>query len=132
MTVAAGAALVLPDGRWVMQRRTDDAPTDPSKLSFFGGMLEAGEGPKEALLRELAEETNLAIAQRSYPPTCDPVTIKRQGKDFRLYVFYVNIPSINFEVYEGKGAEAFSVAELRERNDLSEVAQAVLKSIGEK
>lgn len=132
MLVAAGAALVLPDGRWVMQRRTDDAPTDPNGLSFFGGHLEPGEQPQEALLRELAEETSLSIEAREYQLVCDPVTIKRQGKDFQLHVFYVDIPSLEFEVYEGKGVEAFTLAQLRKRDDLSEVAQAVLKNIGEK
>lgn len=132
MSAAAGAALVLPDGRWVMQRRTDDAPTDPNLLSFFGGIIEEGESPNAALLRELAEETNLVIEQREYPAVCEPVTIRRQGKDFTLHVFYVNIPSADFEVYEGKGAEAYLPAELRKRTDISEVAQAVLKSIGEK
>lgn len=132
MAVAAGAALVLPDGRWVMQRRSHDAPTDPNGLSFFGGYLEGDETPSQALLRELAEETNLAIEARDYPLVCEPVVTKRNGKDFQLHVFYVEIPSLDFEIYEGKAAEAFTLAELRERNDLSDVAQLVLKSIGDK
>ena len=60
--VAAVAALmVTPDGRYLMQHR-DDLPGIffPGFWGCFGGGIEPGENPAEALRRELAEELDHA------------------------------------------------------------------------
>jgi 8-oxo-dGTP pyrophosphatase MutT (NUDIX family) len=54
---AAAALIVTPDGRYLMQHR-DDKPGIffPGWWGCFGGALEPGETPEEAIRRELAEE----------------------------------------------------------------------------
>ncbi len=54
-------ALVVSNGRFVMVQR-DNNPNilNPNKWNLPGGAIEAGETPKEALLRELKEEINIA------------------------------------------------------------------------
>jgi 8-oxo-dGTP pyrophosphatase MutT (NUDIX family) len=54
---AAAALIVTPDGRYLMQHR-DDKPGIffPGWWGCFGGAVEPGESPAEAIRRELAEE----------------------------------------------------------------------------
>ena len=60
---AAAALLVLEDGRYLVQLR-DQKPDIfyPGHWGLFGGALEAGEDPVDALRRELAEELGLTVS----------------------------------------------------------------------
>jgi len=42
--------------RFLLQYRTDDAPTYPNYYGFFGGKIEEGETPRETIKRECIEE----------------------------------------------------------------------------
>lgn len=55
-------AILERNGRFLMQLR-DDLPTilHPGIWGLFGGQLEAGETPEEALKRELSEEIHYSI-----------------------------------------------------------------------
>lgn len=57
MAVEVALAMLQRDGRWLMQLR-DENPTivAPGCWGLFGGHLEAGETPEQALRRELLEE----------------------------------------------------------------------------
>lgn len=61
---AAAAIIVTPDGRYLLQHRDDDPRIFfPGWLGCFGGGLEAGETPLEAIRRELAEELSWTPAR---------------------------------------------------------------------
>ncbi len=66
---AVAAILVDPQGRYIVQRR-DDKPTIffPGHWGCFGGAVDAGEEPADAMQRELREELELALdaAQLKY------------------------------------------------------------------
>lgn len=53
-----------------LQKRTLDAPTFPNHFGFFGGGIEEGEEPEEALRREIKEELDIDVTNyvswRSY------------------------------------------------------------------
>ncbi|NEO27989.1 MAG: NUDIX domain-containing protein, partial [Kamptonema sp. SIO4C4] len=55
-------AILYQQGRFLMQLR-DNIPTIPAAgcWGFFGGHLEPGETPEEALIRELQEEINYTL-----------------------------------------------------------------------
>jgi len=57
-----GAVLFTPDGRYLMQLR-DDLPSVSMRgyWGLFGGVIEPGEAPATALVRELREELDLEI-----------------------------------------------------------------------
>ena len=129
ITRTAGFVLVLPDGRWVMQRRTNDAPRNAGLLGLFGGGLESGETPEQAARRELSEETDL-------DPTlgikylCD-IELLDDGNGNRQIctLFRMAIPSADFKYFEGSGIEVYSTEELTLRSDLAPVPKMALKTI---
>lgn len=122
--------LRLPDGRLILQRRTKDAPTNAGRLGLFGGGAEPGETPAQTARRELAEETSLDAARLGLALSA---TMKLKSDlpgdaGWQLVsVFIVDVPDVNFRVYEGDGAEAYSVGELLAREDLTNAAKSMLK-----
>ncbi|HEU5121430.1 MAG TPA: NUDIX domain-containing protein [Candidatus Saccharimonadales bacterium] len=54
--------LTLPNGDVVLQRRDRKTNVSPGMLGLFGGHIEAGESPEEAMKRELSEETSLDVS----------------------------------------------------------------------
>jgi len=131
MKQGAGALLVLPDGRLVLQRRTKDAPTGAGKLSFFGGIVESGEAPLVAAKRELKEETDLPIDSLEFVLAAVVVTPKDEGSDelWQANIFRVGIESMDFQVFEGDRAEAYSVEEAVKRQDLTIIARNIFAKL---
>jgi 8-oxo-dGTP pyrophosphatase MutT (NUDIX family) len=122
---------VLPDGRLVLQRRSQDTPIAPGKLGFFGGHIEDGESAHEAVVREIGEETSLDVAQLRLEPLAEfalPPT-KNYARNRHFYVHRASIQNSDFEVYEGDRAEAYTAADLRRRDDLSESIAYTLENI---
>jgi 8-oxo-dGTP pyrophosphatase MutT (NUDIX family) len=59
---AVAAIIVDPEGRYVVQRRDDLATIFfPGHWGCFGGAIEEGEPPPDAMRRELREELELAV-----------------------------------------------------------------------
>jgi A/G-specific adenine glycosylase len=84
LRVNMASGLLLRGGRVYIQKRR---PGDvwPGLWEFPGGVLEAGESPEQALLREFAEETGLAVRPLS------PVTVVRYSYTryrVTLHAFY--------------------------------------------
>lgn len=122
-------ALVLPDGKLVVQRRAKDAFSSAGLLGFFGGHIETGESPLDAMTRELAEETSLdvdsltitKVTEVELPNSTDPTQKKK------FYFYTTNIPSDDFDVFEGDGAETYSLDELNVRTDVAVSARHMIE-----
>lgn len=54
------------EGRILLQHRTDDARLFPGLWGYFGGHIEEGETPEEAVKRETQEELGLTIDTFTY------------------------------------------------------------------
>lgn len=100
-----GAILLTEDGKVVLQRRTADDPHKPNKLALFGGHMEDNESPQACIARELEEETSLRN-----------LAFKELAEQ---HWYTAAIESDNFAVYEGVGAESFTLEEALARDDLS-------------
>ena len=121
----------LPDGKVVLQRRTKDAPYGAGLLGIFGGWVEEGETVDECLMREIKEETSLNTDDLNIKPIADFVIPASEDfdKDRHFYLYEGSIDNLDFDVYEGEGAEAFTLSELHERNDLTASAKYTLDGI---
>lgn len=128
MKRCAIAVLKLPDGRMVFQRRTSDAPANAGLLGHFGGHIEAGEAPDQAVKRELSEETSLNTGALEYKPL-EPFTVDRQGEAVEYWPFEVLIADMNLAVYEGERAEAYAPSSAMKRNDITSSVRFILEKI---
>jgi 8-oxo-dGTP diphosphatase len=67
--IVVAAALVRPDGRFLLQKRPEGRSL-AGLWEFPGGKLEAQETPEEALARELQEELAIAVDHIDLAPAC--------------------------------------------------------------
>jgi 8-oxo-dGTP diphosphatase len=123
--------LVLPNGRVVLQRRDLRTNVSPGLLGLFGGHIEPGESPEAAIRRELSEETSLDVSKLAIEhigdtelPHPNDRTIMR-----KLYFYKAAIDSDDFDVFEGAGAETYSVEELKKRRDLAPSAAYMIDTV---
>jgi 8-oxo-dGTP diphosphatase len=129
----AAALLILPDGRVVLQRRSKDAAISAGKLGFFGGHVEPGETSDAAIKREMAEETSLDVEQLSLECMRE-LNLSAQvtgNDDVHFDVYRARVANGDFGVYEGDGAEVYSISEALARDDLTASARTVLAATKE-
>ncbi len=107
--------LTDPQGRVLLQHRTDDAPVLPGHWGFFGGGVEAGESIREALRREAREELGLDL------PPMRSLGLKRrsnrQGElvEGHFFVGQLNTPvdALRHSQSEGQDLGLFTPQELQ-------------------
>jgi 8-oxo-dGTP pyrophosphatase MutT (NUDIX family) len=113
---AVAALLVLEDGRYVMQLR-DPLPSIfyPDHWGCFGGALDAGEQPCDALRRELQEELEFEMqSARQFTRFDFDFGALGHPRTFRLYYEVPVSPQAwgRFVLHEGREVQAFEGAEL--------------------
>lgn len=71
----------------------------PNKWSLFGGGIEQGERPEEAILREIHEELNVRLDKKRLQ-----LLIKKISKNEERYVFYYKLKNNekSFKLKEGQ------------------------------
>ena len=64
LIISVGVALITHDGKLLLQHR-DNFPNIyfPNKIGLFGGLVDAGETPLEAIRREIREELSIDLAE---------------------------------------------------------------------
>jgi 8-oxo-dGTP pyrophosphatase MutT (NUDIX family) len=113
---AVAALLVLPDGRYIMQRR-DVLPHIfyPDHWGCFGGAVNEGESPLDALKREVHEELEYQVqTAREFVRFDFDFTNIGEPKVYRIF-FEVQMPESalpHLVLHEGAAIEAVAGAEL--------------------
>lgn len=113
---AAVAILVLEDGRYVMQLR-DNIPGIfyPNHWGCFGGAVDPGERPLQAVKRELNEELEFK-AGRAVEFTRFHFDLKRLGRGKVARIYYEVLVSREafkrFVLHEGRAVRAFTGRQL--------------------
>ncbi len=99
----ACVTLVDPRGHVLMQERDEQAPTAPEQWWFPGGGLEPGETPLEGAVRELQEETGIALDQDELVDLGRFVmTTAERSYDFHFYVAPTTLRDDDVDCQEGR------------------------------
>jgi 8-oxo-dGTP pyrophosphatase MutT (NUDIX family) len=106
---AVAALLRLSDGRYVMQLRdSNPAIFYPDHWGCFGGAVQAGEAPADALVRELREELAVAVKPAEAAQFTEfTFDFGFAGDGIRLRTYYaVTLPQADLDgLVLGKGAD---------------------------
>ncbi len=113
---AVAALLLHEDGRYIMQLRDEkDGIFYPGHWGCFGGAVEQGEDPAEALRRELREELEFDMAAASRFTQFDfDFSPLGHGKVYRVY-YEMRVPDSAFRrfvLHEGADVKALDGEEL--------------------
>lgn len=113
---AAAAIIVLDDGRYLLQLRDNKKGIFfPGHWGLFGGGVEEGERPADALRRELKEELGLVIGDLRPLTRFDfdlaPMRLTRIYREFfEVHLSAAVLPSL--QLGEGVAFEAFTRAQV--------------------
>ena len=108
MAVEVALAMLQREGRWLMQLR-DEIPSivAPGCWGLFGGHLEAGETPEQAVRRELMEEINWQ------PPVVDLVMVHHiHRRTAHVFRGALSVPLEQLQLLEGQDMALVSPDEL--------------------
>jgi 8-oxo-dGTP pyrophosphatase MutT (NUDIX family) len=114
---AVAAILVTPAHRYLLQHR-DNRPDiwDPDRWGLFGGSIDPGESPEEALARELAEELELRPQAQATYFTQIAWDYGFCGHGVKLRYYYaVQITAAEIDTlvqHEGQGMRIFAAQEI--------------------
>lgn len=110
-----------------LQKRADDAKILPGYFAFFGGKIEVGESPDQALKREIQEELGFVVRQ------CEFLG-KYPFKDnkYVAHVYFLEVGD-NFEneikIMEGDYGKFFSEAQMTTEPMMLDSDKSIVKDL---
>jgi 8-oxo-dGTP diphosphatase len=81
-------AIIIKDGKILMQKRTDDLESHKDKWTTPSGIVEINEHPKDTIIREVKEELNLDIEVVKVIPAIDSFP-NHKDKYHLVYLAYL-------------------------------------------
>ena len=121
-------ALLLPlnsQNELFIQDRRGHKPPD---WGYFGGSIEAGETPLEAVIRETQEELCLGLKETDLTYLGESIT-DWNGTTIIRYLYLYRTEQKTFDVREGKGGYWLPFDEIRERIDDKDRFDEVIEKI---
>jgi len=114
MGKGAGVILIASNGTILLQYRDKDSKWNQDSWSEFGGQIEEGETPEEAVKRELKEELGIELADLKFFKKYE---LQRQKEIYEQFVFTasLNCPleSLKKQQKEGKDLAFFNCEEIK-------------------
>ena len=98
--------LVRKDGSLILQLRDKkDGLVNSGLITAFGGSIKPGETSREAAIREISEETNLAIVPKRLEFFKKYTKTKNVHGEDKIVDYFItrNIDDKNLKIYEGQG-----------------------------
>jgi ADP-ribose pyrophosphatase YjhB (NUDIX family) len=130
----AVSAAIVRAGRLLVVRRAK--PPAAQVFTFPGGVVEAGEALLEAVVREIAEETALAIAPLALAGHREFVARDEAGRVVRHFVilafaarWVAGEPVLNDEIAEARWVTPAELEALATTEGLAEIARAALTQV---
>ncbi len=121
----AGAVLLHPDGRVLLQLRDDKPGIDaPGQWSLFGGGMDEGEPPEAGMLREVAEEVGYSV--RHYRPLL--VFDGWRGR-YHIYLAAIDAPLERMTLTEGAGFDYWRVPDILAETRVSDLLRLSLAAL---
>ncbi|MDB5283825.1 MAG: Radical domain protein [Bacteroidota bacterium] len=107
MLYVATALLFDKEGRLLIYLR-DDKPgiSFPNHWDLFGGIIEEGETPEQALVREIQEELGITISRYGKFGEYESSDIEKPN---RKYVYYAKVDFSPYELKLGEGQRLTSI-----------------------
>jgi len=101
------------DGKILLQDRRKISKHG-EQFGFFGGHMEKGEAPEEALRREIKEELTYELDNFSFFKKYGPRQYKESEYFITNFVFLVKLPDLSeFKQNEGEGMQLFSIKDAK-------------------
>jgi predicted alpha/beta hydrolase family esterase len=123
-------ALILPFNSqkqiFIQDRRGHKKPD----WGYFGGEMEEGETPIQAVIRETKEELTIDIKENDLTYLGTSATLWDEHKIMR-YLYLYPTEQVEFDVREGKGGLWLTLVEVRERMDEKDRFDEVVQKIQE-
>jgi len=114
MGKGAGVILIASNGTILLQYRDKDSKWNQDSWNEFGGQIEEGETPEEAVKRELKEELGIELADLKFFKKYE---LQRQKEIYEQFVFTasLNCPleSLKKQQKEGKDLAFFNCEEIK-------------------
>jgi len=109
----AGLILYDHENRFLLQHRTEDAPTFPGCWSFFGGEIERNETPEQALKREALEELSYSLND---PRFWTSQRFTHREANYVSFLFLDRYDGSELVLGEGQGMGWFQPSEAKRLN----------------
>lgn len=115
----AGAVLLHPDGRVLLQLRDDKPGIDaPGQWSLFGGGMDEHETPEAGMLREVEEEIGFRVTHHR-----KLIVFEGWRGRFHVYLAAIDEPTERLTLAEGAGFGYWTVAEVMTEPNVTELAR---------
>ena len=95
------------NGEILLQHRSADAPTYPDHWAFFGGHIEDGETPEQAVAREAMEELQYELERPAL------FKVHTSVPDCVIYVFVEDYSGAELVLGEGQGMRWFAPSQTK-------------------